>query len=160
MTEPILVSACLLGFPCRYDGASKPCAPLKDLYVRGFAIPICPESLSGLPVPRPPCEQCGDRILSKTGEDVTAAFVNGAARALQKARASGVKHAVLKANSPSCGVNFIYDGSFTGRLVRGNGIFTRLLLSEGWTVQDEKEFMATQKTLSAKSEITKIFIGI
>lgn len=142
ITEPLLVSACLLGFSCRYDGGSNPCPPLVQLHHQGLAVPICPESLSGLPVPRPPCERRRDRIISRAGEDVTVPFQRGASLAFAKALTSGCRSAVLKGRSPSCGVGHIYDGTFSRRLVDGNGLFAQMLLDAGWEVRSEDEFLS------------------
>lgn len=143
MNDPILASACLLGFACRYDGGTNPCHRLVELYKQGLVIPVCPESLSGLPVPRPPCEIFQGRVISKTGEDVTDAFTRGAEQALAQAQASGCRKAVLKARSPSCGIGRIYDGSFTKNLVPGNGLFAQKLLAAGWEVIDEENFSSS-----------------
>lgn len=136
-----IVSACLAGFACRFDGASRPCAQVVELYKSGAAIPVCPESLSGLPVPREPCEQCNGRVFSRDGKDVTEQFQKGAERALAKALRSGCTKAILKAHSPSCGVGEIYDGSFSRTLVSGNGIFAQLLINAGFEVQDEQSLV-------------------
>lgn len=141
MKPEYLVSACLLGFACRYDGASKPCGLLVQLYRDGKAVPICPESLSGLPVPRLPCEQTKAGILCRDGRNLTAEFELGASRALRKALALGLRKAILKARSPSCGVGTIYDGSFTGKLCQGNGVFAQKLLDNGWDVEDEDNWL-------------------
>lgn len=137
-----IVSACLAGRPCRYDGGSKPCREIMDLVEWGMAVPVCPESLSGLPVPRPPAEQQPDgRTRNRNGVDVTEAFERGALRALAIARASGCRKAVLKAKSPSCGVGHIYDGTFTGALRVGNGIYANMLMEAGFTVMDEMQYL-------------------
>ena len=145
-TPRYVVSGCLAGLACRYDGTSNPCPEVVELLRLGLAIPVCPESLSGLPVPRPPCEQvlCGEdktqvRVLSKTGEDVTKAFQQGAERALYKALASGCRTAILKARSPSCGVGQVYDGSFTHSLRPGYGLWARLLREAGFSLMTEDD---------------------
>lgn len=144
MSQKYVVSACLAGFACRYDGSAKPCPAIVALYQSGRAIPVCPESLSGLPAPRPPCEQTLTGVICQNGRDVTKEFELGAARALQKAQKSGCKKAILKARSPSCGIGQVYDGSFTGALRPGNGIFAQKLLDAGWQVMDEDEYLAMQ----------------
>lgn len=139
-----VVSGCLAGLCCRYDGGSNPCSEVVRLVEAGLAVPVCPESLSGLPVPRPPCEQVKEtggrlRVISRTGEDVTHAFERGAERALQKALATGSREAILKARSPSCGVGKVYDGSFSHTLRAGDGLWARLLREAGfrlWTEDD------------------------
>ena len=114
-----VVSGCLAGLSCRYDGGSKPCEAVRRLVEDGLAVTACPESLSGLPVPRPPCEQRDGRVVMRTGEDVTEAFERGAERAMRIVREHGCTAAILKARSPSCGFGEIYDGSFTEPPVRG-----------------------------------------
>ena len=140
MRKRILVSACLLGVCCRYDGRGNPSAQVLDLLKRDDLelIPVCPEQLGGLPTPRLPSERVEDRIINRAGEDVTDQFQRGAAEALRLARAYGCDVAVLKERSPSCGCGRIYDGSFTGTLTEGNGVTTELLLSAGIQVVGER----------------------
>jgi uncharacterized protein YbbK (DUF523 family) len=135
----IIVSACLAEVHCRYDGESKPCKMVIRLVAEGKAIPVCPEQLGGLPTPRLPAELVGDKVIRKDGLDVTTEFMRGAREALKIARLVGAKAAILKARSPSCGCGKIYDGSFTGRLVEGVGIFTGLCIKEGIEVKTEEE---------------------
>lgn len=137
MKPEFVVSGCLAGLKCRYDGESNPCAFAIDLVKSGRAITVCPESLSGLPVPREPCEKKGDRVFSRDGRDVSAEFEKGAEIALRKAIASGARKAILKARSPSCGIGAIYDGSFQKKLAPGNGVFAEKLLAAGFLVYDE-----------------------
>ena len=134
----ILVSRCLLGEPCRYDGRSVPVPQLEKLRQAGHVlIPVCPEVLGGLPTPRSPAERQPDgRVVNRAGEDVTAAYLEGAGRTLALALEAGCTLAVLKAKSPSCGCHEIYDGSFTGRLVPGQGVAARLLEESGVRVVD------------------------
>ena len=101
-------------------------------------IPICPEQLGCLPTPRPPAERVGERVLTVAGSDVTAAYEAGALRSLDIARRAGARLAILKAKSPTCGCGHIYDGTFTGHLVPGDGVAASLLKQEGITVVDEK----------------------
>ena len=140
----ILVSKCLTGCPCRYDGASKPDPAIKALVESGGAIAVCPEQLGGLPTPRVPAELTGSgedvldnkaRAVTYDGRDVTAQFVLGAERALAIAKENGIKRAILKGKSPSCGMGRIYDGSFTGTLAPGSGVTAALLLRNGITVE-------------------------
>ena len=135
----ILVSACLLGEPCRYDGRSKPVCAVADLCDKYELIPICPECLGGLPTPRTPSERVGDRVIMADGTDVTEQFTMGAERAMEIARKNGVKVALLKAKSPSCSKGEIYDGSFTRRLVKGNGVFAEMAMAGGVSVFTEEE---------------------
>ena len=137
--ENILISACLLGAQCRYDGESKPLMQTVALMERYHLIPICPEQLGGLPTPRDPSERLGGAVVTKQGADVTAQFSRGAAQALHLARLFGCKIAVLKARSPSCGSGTIYDGSFSGRLTPGDGVTAALLRENGITVYSEED---------------------
>lgn len=139
MKKAILVSACLLGRPCRYDGASKPCPAVQALAEKYDVIPVCPESMGGLVIPRLPSERRGEGVYSKSGQDVTAEFFRGAALTLEAARKHNVAFAVLKARSPSCGHGEVYDGSFTGTLRPGNGVAAELLLQNGIPVYHEGE---------------------
>lgn len=136
----LVVSKCLAGVPCRYDGGDNLVPEVKALVDAGEAVAVCPEELGGLPTPRVPCERQPDgRVRNREGEDVTAAFRDGAERAMDICRAHGCTGAILKARSPSCGKGVIYDGSFTGARVAGNGVFTQLLLDAGlpvWTEED------------------------
>ena len=138
--EAILVSACLLGVPCRYDGASKPCSAVESLRAHYRLIPICPEQSGGLPTPRPASEIGTDgRVRNRPGADVTAEYLAGAEAALRVAQENGCRLAVLKEKSPSCGVGKVYDGSFSGKLVTGDGITVRLLQKHGIRVVGESE---------------------
>ena len=127
----MIVSACLAGFPCRYDGKSRPCAEVVELVRTGKAIPVCPEQLGGLPTPRPPCEICAGRVVDRTGTDRTEAFRKGAQTVLDLAKTYGAEKALLQNRSPSCGSGWIYDGSFSGKLVQGDGVTARLLAENG-----------------------------
>ena len=137
----LLISRCLLGDPCRYDGKSRPLAAetLQALRARYDLIPVCPEVLGGLPTPRTPSERQGDRVVMKTGADVTEEYRRGAEAALQTAQENQVCAAVLKERSPSCGKGKIYDGSFTGALTNGNGVTAEILMNAGFTVYGESE---------------------
>ena len=137
----LLISRCLLGDPCRYDGKSKPlpAETLEALRERFELIPVCPEVLGGLPTPRTPSERRGARVVMKTGADVTKEYRRGAEAALQAARENRVFAAVLKERSPSCGKGEIYDGTFTGTLTEGNGVTTEILMNAGFTVYGESE---------------------
>lgn len=137
MKPEFIVSACLAGLNCRYDGGCRPHEPVIRLARSGRALIVCPESLSGLPRPRPPCEQKDGRVICRDGREMTCEFELGASRALQIALRSGCKKAILKARSPSCGINRIYDGSFSGILIEGNGIFAQKLLGAGFEIWDE-----------------------
>ena len=118
--ENLLISACLLGVCCRYDGESKPIMQTVALMERYHLVPVCPEQLGGLPTPREPSERRADTVVSRSGADVTAQFRRGAEQALHLARLYGCKAAVLKERSPSCGSGEVYDGTFSGRLTPGD----------------------------------------
>ena len=137
--EPILISACLLGTACRYDGGSKPILSVEALLGRYQLVPICPEQLGGLSTPREPSERQGARVVMKSGEDVTAQYQTGAEQALHLARVFGCKKAVLKEHSPSCGAGEIYDGTFSGTLIPGDGVTAQLLKANGIEVFGESE---------------------
>ena len=138
-TSPILVSACLIGVRCRFDGETKEDPRVLKLAGENQLVPICPEQLAGLPTPRVRHEIVEGRVLSEHGKDNTEAFQRGAEEALKIARITGCRRAVLKARSPSCGKGEIYDGSFGGRLVKGNGVLAERLIEEGIAVATEDE---------------------
>lgn len=135
----LLISACLLGLPCRYDGASKPQPWAAELAARHELVPVCPEQLGGLPTPRAPSERQGERVIMKTGADVTAQYRQGAEGALTLCRLLGCEGAVLKERSPSCGSGRIYDGTFSGTLMDGDGVTAALLKANGISVYGEGE---------------------
>ncbi|HAA90140.1 MAG: hypothetical protein XD63_1131 [Thermoanaerobacterales bacterium 50_218] len=147
--KKILVSACLTGEPCAYDGRARTCEAIFQLASENRIIPVCPECLGGLPIPRPPAEivnGSGEDVLSgrahvinREGEDVTAAFVKGARLALEIAKREGIQVAILKARSPSCGYRQIYDGTFSGKLRPGHGVTVALLLEAGISIYTENE---------------------
>ena len=138
-TPLIFVSACLAGINCRYDGGTNGCAPVMDLVRQGLALPFCPEVFGGLPTPRPACEILGDRVVQQDGTDRTEAFRRGAGEGLALARLAGCREAILKARSPSCGIKRVYDGTFSGTLIPGNGLLAQLLMEEGLNVRSEEE---------------------
>ena len=137
MREPLLISACLLGENCKYNGGNNYTAEVELLRERYILLPICPEQDGGLPTPRESSERLGDRVVSKNGADVTACFQRGAQHALDTACAHGCTHALLKERSPSCGCGAIYDGTFTGTVVEGDGVTAQLLRQHGITVYGE-----------------------
>ncbi|MEI6308963.1 MAG: DUF523 domain-containing protein [bacterium] len=134
-----LVSACLLGLRCRYDGGSNERLQVVALLDHETLIPVCPEQLGGLPTPRPASEIVRGRVMTPSGEDQTGAYQRGAEETVALARRLGVTEAILKQRSPSCGCGQLYDGSFSGRVVEGNGITTALLISHGIRVISEEE---------------------
>lgn len=135
----ILISACLLGCACRYDGQSKPHPLALELAKQGLVVPVCPEQLGGLPTPRQPSERRGDRVVTRDGRDVTAEYRRGAEETLRLAQLYGCGAAVLKERSPSCGCGRIYDGTFTGTLTGGDGLTAALLKENGIRVYGESE---------------------
>lgn len=137
--EALLISACLTGVNCKYDGGNNalPEAALRALSEKYRLVPVCPEMLGGLSSPRSPCERVDGRILNREGEDVTAAFRRGAVAALRLAREAGCRKALLKAKSPSCGSGAIYDGSFSHRVIPGDGAAAELLRAAGLALFDE-----------------------
>lgn len=129
-TKPyILVSACLLGAPSRYDGQAMTNNFALQLVNFFNIIPICPEADSGLSTPRDPSEILDGKVISSQGKDVSEYFARGAKIALEQAKKYNVKLAILKEKSPSCGFKTIYDGTFSGKLIKGQGMTTRLLLA-------------------------------
>ena len=135
----ILISACLLGIRCRYDGAAKYDARIEKLTERHHLIPVCPEIYGGLSTPRDPSERAGDKVLSSAGRDVTAAFQKGAEETLALAKLFQCKYAILKERSPSCGHGEIYDGTFSGKLTKGSGVTAEWLEKNGITVLGESQ---------------------
>ena len=123
----ILVSACLLGVACRYDGKSKPHPAVLALQGQHQLVPFCGELFGGLPTPRTPAERVGDRVRTEDGRDVTAEYRRGAQEVLALARRLDCKVALLKERSPACGTGEIYDGSFTRTLIPGYGATAELL---------------------------------
>ena len=134
----IIVSACLAGIECRYNGSSYIVPQIMELVKKGKAIPICPEILAGLPTPRPSVEQRDGKIVTLNGDDQTAHYLSGAQIGVKIALVSGCKKAILKSKSPTCGCGLIYDGTFSGRLVPGDGIFSKLLKENGVEVCTEE----------------------
>lgn len=138
----LLISACLLGEACRYDGASKPLPDdrLEALLRDHTLIPVCPEQLGGLPTPRTPSERQDDRVVMRDGTDVTAAYSRGARIVCALAAQTGAEAALLKARSPSCGSGEIYDGTFTGTLTSGDGVTAESVKTLGIPVYTEETF--------------------
>ena len=137
--ENIIVSACLLGIGCRYDGKHKANPDVIRLTEKYNLIPVCPEIYGGLPTPRVPSERIGDKVMMKDGRDVTENYQRGARETLEMCRIYNVKTAILKQRSPSCGKGEIYDGSFTGALTERDGVTAELLLANGIKVIGESE---------------------
>lgn len=140
--ENILVSACLLGVACRYDGKRKPNEAVIALKEKYNLIPVCPEIMGGLPTPRLPSEIRGETVIMENGEDVTDKYSRGAEETLRLARLFGCGKAVLKEKSPSCGSGRIYNGTFSKTLTEGNGVTAGMLLANGIRVAGETEIDA------------------
>jgi len=134
-----ICSACLLGIKCRYDGKSKLNKKILELAKKEILIPVCPEQLGGLPTPREPAEQKGKKVITKSGKDLTQNFKKGARQVLKIAKLFGVKEAILKQRSPSCGCGQIYDGTFSGKIIRGDGVTAASLKRNGIKVISEEE---------------------
>ena len=124
---------------CRFDGASKPNEKVLLLARKEALIPVCPEQLGGLPTPREPSEQRGNKVFTKSGREVTAEFERGAHEVLRIAKLFGARQAILKHKSPSCGCGRIFDGTFSGKLVEGDGVTAALLKKNGIEVITEEE---------------------
>lgn len=149
----VLVSACLLGQPVRYDGQSKGIVSdwLAELGAEGRVLAFCPEVAGGLPTPRPPAERQGELVVTASGLDVTAEFACGAVLALETCQQQGIRFALLKEGSPSCGSGRIYNGRFEGQSVAGEGMTTALLRHHGIAVfsEDQLPELASALALSA-----------
>lgn len=126
-----IVSACLSGIHCRYDCKAQARSTIEEMVKKGEAIPVCPEQMGGLPTPRPPAERIGDKVLTNQGKDVTAEYQRGAEEALRIAMLAGATEALLKSKSPMCGVGQVYDGTFSGSLIEGDGVFAEILKKNG-----------------------------
>ena len=137
----ILVSACLLGLPVRYDGQSKLVEKIIELSKDNILIPVCPEQLGGLPTPRIKSEIKDKRVIRLDGEDVTDNYLNGAHITLSIAKLNKVDYCILKLKSPSCGKGLIYDGNFNGTLIDGDGITCKLLRENGFVVYSEEDII-------------------
>jgi len=135
----ILVSACLLGINCKYNGGNNRCEKVVALMENNELIPVCPECLGKLPTPRTPSEIIDGIVTNAEGVIVDEQFRKGATEALEIARQQQIDYAILQSRSPSCGVNQIYDGSFSGRLCPGRGVFAQALIENGFQVVDVED---------------------
>ena len=135
----IMVSACLLGENCKYNGGNNGSEAVRRFVAGHRVIPVCPEVLGGLPVPRVPAEIADGAVVNREGRSVDREFRDGAAKALEIALAEQPDLIVLQSRSPSCGVREIYDGTFSGHTVPGMGIFARLASDAGFTVLDAED---------------------
>ena len=144
-----VISSCLVGENCKYEGGNNFHQKTNSIFEKGDSISVCPEVLGGLGVPRPRTEiqegsgeevLCGKTaVINEKGHDVTEYFIRGAQRALEIAQEKGITKAILKARSPSCGYQWIYDGSFSDNLKKGNGVFAQLLYGHGFTIVTEED---------------------
>lgn len=145
----IIISACLCGVDCKYSGKNNFNQRAYELFSSGSAMLVCPEQLGGLTTPRPPAEikngtaedvlKRNAKVLNNLGVDVTEQFIKGAEETLKIAKALGCKEAILKAKSPSCGCGRVYNGSFDGTLIKGNGVTSQLLIDNGIEVKTEED---------------------
>ena len=142
----ILVSACLLGQKCKYNGGDN-CSEAVMEFIQGHeAIPVCPELAGGLSVPRSPCEIVDGVVMNADGQNVDKAFRDGAALCVELAKEKKIDLAILQSRSPSCGVDQIYDGTFSGKKIAGSGVFANALRENGFKVLDAE-------TLSKNKEV-------
>ncbi|MDL2310990.1 DUF523 domain-containing protein [Peptostreptococcaceae bacterium OttesenSCG-928-C18] len=137
----ILISSCLLGCKCRYDGITQKQNDLHKLIENNYIIPFCPEQAGGLPTPRKPCEILNNKIVSQDNEDFTNNFTSGAIETLRICKLYNIKYAILKSKSPSCGYGKIYDGTFSKTLINGNGITAKLLSDNGIKIYNELNYI-------------------
>ena len=159
-----VISACLCGVNCKYSGKNNLNERCLKLFREGKAVLVCPEQLGGLPTPRNPVELNGTasevlegngKALNNKGEDVTKQFINGAYETLKIAKEIGATKAILKEGSPSCGANFVYDGTFTGNKIKGNGITALLLENEGITVFSDEDLEVNNSKLVYLNEFDR-----
>jgi uncharacterized protein YbbK (DUF523 family) len=146
-----LISACLCGINCKYNGGNNLNPYYWELLRQGDFIPICPEELGGLPTPRSACEVVGGtgddvingqaQVISRDGQDLTDVFIKGAQETLRVAIQNGVDGAILQSRSPSCGYGKIYDGTFTGKLIDGDGVTTALLKKNDIKVWNDQDYL-------------------
>ncbi|MDD5181683.1 MAG: DUF523 domain-containing protein [Candidatus Nanoarchaeia archaeon] len=134
-----LVSGCLIGVKCSYNGKARPNKKLIEMFKMGELLPVCPEMLGGLPSPREPNEQKGKKVFTKSGRDVTKEFAKGAKEVMALVKKYNIKEAILKARSPSCGSGKVYDGTFSGKLIDGDGVLASILKRKGIKVITEEE---------------------
>jgi len=137
----IIVSACLAGIKCRWNGSSSKNEEIVELVKKGQAIPVCPEQLGGLETPRKVAEILDNKVITKDGYDVTDSFVRGAFETLNICKMYNCDKAILKSKSPSCGCGSVYNGKFNGTLISGNGITSNLLKNNGIEVISDKDFI-------------------
>ena len=137
MKVEYVVSACLAGCKCRYDGKDNLCPKVKQLVEEGRAITVCPEVMGGMTTPRIPSERKDGKVINSSGDDNTAYFVKGVEKSIEVIKEHNIKKAILKAKSPSCGNKYIYDGTFSRTLVEGKGMLAEKLTELGLEIYDE-----------------------
>ena len=135
----IMVSACLAGVNCKYNGGNNRNEKVLAFMEGHEVVPVCPEVMGGLPTPRFPCEIVNGIVINTEGESKDKEYRTGAAICLEIAKEQGIDLAILQSRSPSCGVRQIYDGTFTGKLIEGSGVFARLLMENGFKVLDAED---------------------
>lgn len=136
-----VVSACLAGCHCRYDGEAASDERVVQLVREGRALPLCPEQMGGLATPRPPFELSGGYALDAEGNDLTPRMLRGVEEAMRLVELAGCRMAILKSRSPSCGFGTVYDGTFTGTRIEGNGLFADRLHRAGLIVYTDQTFV-------------------
>lgn len=151
----ILVSACLLGVSCRYDGGDNEIPQLAVIGQEAELVPFCPEIYGGLPTPREPSERSGERVVSKSGVDVSEQFTKGAREAARVAQMLGCEAAILKERSPSCGTHQVYDGTFSSVRIPGSGVTAERLRRDGMRLFSEEELEACRVWIQEKKEDTR-----
>ena len=139
--EKILISAGLIGLNCKYNGGNNENSKLVELMKEKDLIPICPEQLGGLKTPRASAERTQEKVLTKEGIDVTKEYQKGAEEVLKLAKKLNIKKAILKSRSPSCGIDEIYDGTFSHNLVKGDGVTAELLKKNGIEVISSDKYI-------------------
>lgn len=141
MSMPVLISACLVGEACRYDGKSKERSELLDRLADKHLIPVCPEVEGGLTIPRPSAEIRGNKVYRENGEEVSSQFLEGANICRDKGLSENTTLAILKSRSPACGCGQVYDGSFTNNVIAGDGIFTQSLKAAGVECISDEDYI-------------------
>lgn len=135
----ILISACLLGENCKYNGGNNYNAAVAEFVKDKDVLPICPEMMAGMGCPRTPIEIVDGVLMDRDGNNVDAAMREAVAKAMERIRKEEIQCAILQSRSPTCGVNQIYDGSFSGKLIPGSGVLTQALKDEGYQVIDAED---------------------
>ncbi|HAQ39518.1 MAG TPA: DUF523 domain-containing protein [Clostridiales bacterium] len=143
----VLVSACVLGCNCKYNGRNNRNEAVIE-YLKGKEVlSICPEMLANMPIPRPCAEIVDEVVMDDKGNNVDSDYRNAVAIVLEKVKGERIDLAILQSRSPTCGVNKIYDGTFTGKLISGQGLFAKALIDKGYTVKDTEDFKLINSAL-------------